>query len=133
MTHPGIAALRPEALIPAGVAFYLLPAVALIWLGVGSILARRWAWALTVILSWFWLIVGLGVVLAQIVFAPTISRIIKHHYGKISPEGACEIQFSSLATMVVVCVLIPLAFLAFYQRATVLATCHWRRPANALD
>jgi hypothetical protein len=32
----------------AGMVFYLLLAVALIWLGIGSIRARRWAWTLTI-------------------------------------------------------------------------------------
>src|SRR5882757_285048 len=41
-----------------GVAVYVLLAVALIWLGIGSIKARRWARALLLIFSWSWLIMG---------------------------------------------------------------------------
>jgi thiol-disulfide isomerase/thioredoxin len=37
---------------------YLLMAVALISLGIGLVSARRWAWTLTVVLSWMWLIKG---------------------------------------------------------------------------
>src|SRR5580658_3543104 len=50
-------AMNRQAMIQAMV-FYLTLAVALIWLGIGLVGARRWAWTLTVVLSWMWLIVG---------------------------------------------------------------------------
>ena len=45
------------AIIP-GVVTYLAMAVAMIWLGIGSIMERRWARALLLILGWSWLAVG---------------------------------------------------------------------------
>src|SRR5580704_13973204 len=41
------------------VAMYGCLAVALIWLGIGSIKARRWARALLLIFSWSWLVMGI--------------------------------------------------------------------------
>ena len=41
----------PKAMIP-GLGMYVAAAVVLIWLGIGSIQARRWAWSLTVVFSW---------------------------------------------------------------------------------
>ncbi len=40
------------------VLFYVLLATWFIWMGIGSILTRRWARALLLIFSWFWLICG---------------------------------------------------------------------------
>ena len=44
------------AMLLPGLAMYGGLAVALIWLGIGSIKARRWARALLLIFSWTWLI-----------------------------------------------------------------------------
>ena len=46
-----------QAILPA-VSVYGILAVVLIWLGVGSIMARRWARALLLIFSWSWLLMG---------------------------------------------------------------------------
>ena len=46
-----------SAILPA-VLIYSVLAVALVWLGIGSIMARRWARALLLIFSWSWLILG---------------------------------------------------------------------------
>jgi hypothetical protein len=46
------------AILPA-IGIYGGLAVALIWLGIGSIMARRWARALLLIFSWSWLIMGI--------------------------------------------------------------------------
>ena len=54
---PESEAMTAGTMIPS-IVFSLMLAVAFIWLGVGSIRARRWAWTLTVLLSWMWLIMG---------------------------------------------------------------------------
>ena len=46
--------------------FYLIIAIVFIWLGIGSMGAKRWARALTLILSWFWLIIGIIVLIFMI-------------------------------------------------------------------
>src|SRR4051794_25240629 len=51
--------LNHQAMIP-GVVLYAAMAIALIWLGIGSIQARRWARALLLIGSWSAL--GMGIV-----------------------------------------------------------------------
>ena len=50
-------AMNTRMMIP-GMVIYLLLAVAFVWLGIGSLRARRWAWTLTVVLSWMWLVMG---------------------------------------------------------------------------
>src|SRR5208337_5369886 len=57
---PDAPPVNHAAMLP-GIAVYGLLAVALVWLGIGSILARRWARALLLIFSWSWLIMGLFV------------------------------------------------------------------------
>src|SRR5580658_4634236 len=52
---PGVSG---RALLP-GASVYLVAAVFFLWLGIGSILARRWARALMLIAAWFWLVAGL--------------------------------------------------------------------------
>src|ERR1035438_7524559 len=54
-----------------GMAVYGMLAVALIWLGIGSIQARRWARALLLIFSWSWLLMG---IVALIVMGFVIDR-----------------------------------------------------------
>lgn len=48
----------PATLLPAMILYGGL-AIALVWLGIGSMMARRWARALLLIFSWTWLIAGL--------------------------------------------------------------------------
>jgi hypothetical protein len=45
-------------------------AVALIWLGIGSIMARRWARALLLIFSWVWLLMGIISMISMGFFLP---------------------------------------------------------------
>src|SRR4051812_33522673 len=52
------------------VLMYGLLAVALIWLGAGSISARRWARALLVIFTWSWLVIGFFTVIAYLMVMP---------------------------------------------------------------
>src|ERR1035438_4494880 len=52
------------AVILPAVAMYGCMAVALIWLGIGSIKTRRWARALLLIFSWSWL--GIGVFMTAV-------------------------------------------------------------------
>lgn len=54
------------------VALYGALAIALIWLGIGSIMARRWARALLLIFSWSWLIMGIFVLILMAILMPRV-------------------------------------------------------------
>jgi hypothetical protein len=108
------------------VVFYCLSAILLMWLGAGSIFARRWAWTLTVILAWLWLMMGVGMVTIQAAFASAIPRWVLMITCKMGWEDILAIQSSHFFATVGLYVFLPLAFLMFYQRPTVRATCHWR-------
>jgi hypothetical protein len=119
-------AVDARMMIPA-MAFYLVLAVVLVWLGVGSIRARRWAWTLTVVLSWMWLIVG---VMSFVVFVfaagPMMSASIAQQQPKMPPAAIVIMQVVMGAVMACIYILLPGLFLVFYQRESVRATC-WRR------
>ncbi len=63
-------------ILPVAVLYGAL-AVVLIWLGIGSIMTRRWARALLVIWSWSWLIAGLGAIAVTAVMAPHLAVAIQ--------------------------------------------------------
>src|SRR5579863_3045553 len=61
---------NPAAILPA-IATYGFLTVALIWLGIGSVQARRWARALLLIFSWSWLLMGILMMIMAGIFLPT--------------------------------------------------------------
>ena len=125
---PQGAAMNGPSMIPA-VVLYLVLAVVLIWLGVGSIRARRWAWTLTVLLSWMWLIMGVVAFAGFVLFArPMMSAAIEQQGNKIPPEALIVIQIITGVVMACIYILLPGLFLLFYQRESVRATCRRRDP-----
>ena len=120
-------AIHAQSMIP-GIALYLVLAVAFIWLGIGSIRARRWAWALTVILSWLWLIQGVIAITAFVLFVgPMMSASIAQQ-AKVPPQARVMIQVTVGAVMACIYILLPAIFVIFYHRESVRATCQRRDP-----
>jgi hypothetical protein len=120
-------AINAQSMIPA-IAFYLVLAVAFIWLGVGSIRARRWAWTLTVVLSWMWLIVGVVGFAAFVLFAGPIMSAAMEQQAKMPPQALLVIQIIAGAVVACIYILLPAIFLIFYHRESVRATCLRRDP-----
>ena len=119
-------------MMPAAVV-YLLLAVVFIWLGVGSVRARRWAWTLTVVLSWMWLIMGgVGFVFSVIVARPMMSAAMEQQ-GKMPPQTLVIIQIITGRVLGCIYILLPALFLVFYHRESVRATCQRRDPQIPLD
>jgi len=132
------AAARPagtanfSAILPA-IAVYGILAVALIWLGIGSIQFRRWARALLLIFSWSWLGVGIITLMAMAFILPKIM-------AKLSASGTPD-QNHALppgaigAVMVVMFlffgiffIVLPTIWTFFYYSRHVKATCEARDP-----
>ncbi len=129
-------AMNVQMMIPA-VVFYLVLAAAFIWLGVGSICARRWAWTLTVVLSWMWLIMGLCALIGFVFFAgPMMSASIEQQIkqqgqGKMMPpEAMMAMRIISGAVLACMYIVLPAVFLLFYQWPSVRATCQRRNPRS---
>jgi hypothetical protein len=120
-----------SAILPA-VLIYGVLAVALVWLGIGSIMARRWARALLIIFSWSWLFMGLFV----LVF---IFFLIPKMLANMSSSGAPghpAMPSAAIAGMMVgmflvfgvIFVILPAVWTFFYNSRHVKATCETRDP-----
>jgi hypothetical protein len=124
--------LTGRTLLPSA-CVYLLAAVFFIWMGIGSILARRWARALMLIFSWFWLVVGVVGLLSVIWMYPALrEHIVRTPAVTANPAGAPGMTAMVLGCMLavfgVLYVLLPLAFVLFYRSPHVKATCEARDP-----
>jgi hypothetical protein len=121
-------AINARMMIPA-IVLYFAMAVALIWLGVGSIRARRWAWTLTVVLSWMWLIMGVIACVGVVLFAgPMMSAAMAQQQPKMPPQAIVIMQIITGAVVACIYILLPAVFLIFYHRESVRATCQRRDP-----
>src|SRR5438105_3688338 len=115
-----------QAIIPAIVIYGIL-AIVLVWLGIGSIMRRRWARALLLIFAWGWLIVG---VIAMTVMAFVLPQIMESA-GSVSSNGQPQLPAAAKSLMVVIpmvimaviYVILPCAWVLFYRSSHVKATC----------
>ena len=119
-------AMNSQAMIQATV-FYVLMAVAFIWLGIGLAFARRWAWTLTVVLSWVWLIVGVFGAVMVVFMGPMMSASIAQQ-GKMPTEVTMIVAITIGAFTGCFYILLPGGFLLLCQSASVRATCLRRDP-----
>jgi hypothetical protein len=116
---------------------YLALAVILIILGVGAIQARRWAWALNLILSWIWLVMGIVITVLMVVFVPQGFMVGMRSAAAANP-GARPVPpgvMAAILTFFIVCfavlmVVLPLVFLLFYGSKDVEQTCKARDPVE---
>jgi hypothetical protein len=119
-------AMNPAALVQVTV-FYGLLAVAFLWVGIGLVRARRWAWTLTVVCSWMWLIIGVVSFVAFFCFMGRTWAAIAEQ-GKMPPEFAKTMQIMMTAVMACIYLLLPAAFLVLCHHDSVRATCRRRDP-----
>jgi len=118
-------------MLPA-IGVYGILAVVLIWLGIGSIMARRWARALLLIFSWTWLAMGVVVSGTMIVVLPKmLGGLAKAGTSgqPAIPQGTVLIA-TVVSTLVVgiFFVVIPGIWAFFYGSPNVKSTCQTRDP-----
>jgi hypothetical protein len=109
------------------VSLYLLLAVWFVWMGIGSILARKWARALILITSWLWLIGGIIGSIAILLFMPALFSPLAAG-EEIPSEAAVIAQAMITAFFIFVFIVIPGVFVLFYSSRQVKATCEQRDP-----
>lgn len=97
---------------------YVLLSLLLVWLGVGSILARRWARALTLVLAWMWLAFDILLLITMIVWRPNLFDIASED-KQVSQQIVVLFQIGMICSAV----LWPGIFVVFYQSKHVKATC----------
>src|SRR6185436_4597752 len=108
--------------------FYLLTGVAFVWLGVGSILMRRWARALILVLSSWWLVCG---VLALAIMPMVLTSVLKGAATESSPGENVPIRFVMvfvLALLGAFFVVLPGVLLLFFGSKNVKMTVEARDP-----
>ncbi len=119
---------NPQAMIPALLTYAVLAAV-LATLGVGSILARRWARALTLVLSWLWLAMGV-LAMAFFVFFMGDMFAAMAQQQKLPPTALLLIRVITSGMLGCIYLVLPGAFVLFYRSPHVKATCERRNPAE---
>lgn len=123
--HKGSASSVSAGTMIPGLLFYILLAAWFIWMGIGSIQARRWARALLLVTSWFWLISGIMGLVFMLVFLPDMyDQMCKN--GPMPRQIAAVIKYMMIGFMVVFYVIIPGAFVLFYGSKHTKATCEQR-------
>jgi len=106
---------------------YAVIAVAFVWLGVGSILARRWARALMLVLSWLWLVTGVVAMMSSWWLLPAVWAQVGGMTGL--PGGALLlVRLTTALLLGFIYVALPAAFVLFYRSPDVAATCRARDP-----
>jgi hypothetical protein len=121
-----------KMMIPACVMYGTL-AIALIWLGIGSAMARRWARALLLIFSWSWLVVGVIATASTAFVLPkafAASAALQQQRGLPQlPASAQSIAMTIILIFyAVILILLPAIWIWFYQGKNVRATCEARDP-----
>ncbi len=122
------------AMMLPGMAVYGLLAVALIWLGIGSIQARRWARALLLIFSWSWLLMGIVMLIVMGFVMPKIIATLPAT-GTASQPGMPPAAMGAVMVVMFVflgCffILVPAVWTFFYHSRHVKATCETRDPVT---
>jgi hypothetical protein len=116
------------SLLPA-IFMYGALAVALIWLGIGSMKSRRWARALLLIFSWSWLVMGVVALVMMVILMPRILAVQPSAGQPPMPEEAkLMVTIISLAMIGFIFVVLPAIWVFFYRSPHVKATCEARDP-----
>jgi hypothetical protein len=106
---------------------YAAMAAIFLTLGIGSIRTRIWAQALTLSISWVWLITGVATMLLTWIALPGLWLDLAASAGL---EGGAA-QMVALAVNLLlssIYILLPGAFVLFYRSPDVIATCRARDP-----
>jgi hypothetical protein len=110
---------RTAIMALVGLQYLVLTAVFLA-AGIGSIRCRNWARILMLVTSGLWL--GLGL-LGTLMMAFVLPAVMRSQPGNISQGFQQGIVVGMIASMSVFMVFLPAAFLFFYTRKSVRATC----------
>ena len=113
-------------IIPA-ILIYGLLAVWFIWMGIGSVMTRRWARALLLVTSWVWLISGIGGLAMMLLFMPDFLNTLPQS-TQVPPAAILVMKVVMYGFMTVIYVLMPGVLVLFYGGRQVKATCERRDP-----
>jgi hypothetical protein len=130
---PNASPTNTAVILPA-VAMYGCVAVTLIWLGIGSIKARRWARALLLIFSWSWLVMGVFMTATMPFFMAKVFANLppdaKTGQPAMSPAAVTGMIVFMILFFGVFFVAVPAIWTFFYNNRHVKATCEARDPVT---
>lgn len=109
---------------------YAVMAVVFIWLGIGSTMARRWARALLLIVSWAWLVMGIFMVVAMAVFLPASFAHMPSGGQPAASSVVAVMMIFMVGFLTVTFVILPGLLVLFYRSPHVKATCDARNPVT---
>jgi hypothetical protein len=112
---------------------YLVAGVTLIWRGIGSIQARRWARALLLIFSWSWLLMGIFGGCMVMFMMPKILAGTSgaSDANQALPDSAKAMVMVMMSIILgVMFIIMPIIWIFFYQSRHVKATCEARDGAT---
>ena len=111
-----------------GMMIFALASLGLIWLGVGSALARRWARALLLCLGWMGLCVGLITIAILVPVFSSMGDVLRQQGKEVSEAALVFAKVFATATVFVFYVVIPSVMVLFYRGENVRLTCEARDP-----
>lgn len=120
---PGTAGLPPAFLYGYAAAYALLGLLAG-WLGVGSMGCRRWARNVTLVLAWMALLVGILALPLSALLLPQVLRQL----GEQVQGVLGFVMAITLATLLILFVAVPGAFILVFGSRDARATCEWKDP-----
>jgi hypothetical protein len=127
--------MHPGQMI-SGASTYFFAAIVFITLGIGSVQYRRWARALTLVTSWYWLIMGALVTVLITAVLPVMMKSVlqtQQSLGKAQTPALSSTAMAIIITLVIIffaffLIVVPIAFVVFYGREDVALTCRDRDP-----
>lgn len=138
LIHVGTLALISSSTAPPGtsvprgvytpdILLYGSLSVLLVWLGCGSIMARRWARPLLLIFAAAWLANGVAAFMYDFGLLPRLLSSLPH-ISKFEKSVVTSTTIPVVAFMGVFFVLLPTSLVLFYRSPHVRATCEARDP-----
>ncbi|MCC6694290.1 MAG: hypothetical protein IT365_01540 [Candidatus Hydrogenedentes bacterium] len=122
---PG-APMNAQMMVP-GLLFYGLLAAWFITMGIGSMLARRWARTLVLVSSWVWLICGIAGLIAMVAIMPAMMGQMGS--AERMPQGFATVMMAFMyGFLLFFYILIPGALVLFFGNRNVKATCEFKDP-----
>ncbi len=131
--------LRPVQYI-SSIATYAFASATLLVLGLGSISIKRWARALTLVISWYWLVTGALMTILLTAVLPVSVRgfLAQARQAATTAAPAPDVSTGIMAVILTVIIVfvaffliaVPIGFLLFYSRKDVEQTCRQRDPVE---
>ncbi len=103
-------------------------ATTLIWLGIGSIMCRRWARALLLCLGWMGLCVGAVSIVVLPFTLSSMSTIAQQSGQELPPAALIVAKVVTVVFSFIFYVVIPGSLVLFYRSRNVKLTCEQRDP-----